>query len=270
MNSVAALGETPTRPAPSSIPPFSPNPGELLRSVREGGRAQASTAGHVVFRRGDPGDCLYSVLSGELRAFTSLDDGSELDLQRLKPGDSFGELALLDGGPRSNTVEALTDCHVFSVSREAFLDALPQSPRLIAAVLSNLVAYVRPSSDRRLRQELEQRAIRAEMEVERLRALTQMVSGVAHEINTPLGIVNTAASVVTQRIASDALTRDVVDPRARAALEDVREAVDLIQANIRRAHGLVGNFKRLSVSQIADVKEALSIADVVRDAVGLF
>jgi signal transduction histidine kinase len=129
---------------------------------------------------------------------------------------------------------------------------------------------VRASTEHLLRQELEQRAVRAEMEVERHRALTQMVAGVAHEINTPLGIVNTAASIVKQRIASDAFTHAVDDTKAQAELDDIREAVDLIQANIVRAHNLVGNFKQLSVSQITDVKEVLSLVTVIEDAIQLF
>jgi len=270
MNSAAALGETGTRASLPAIPLFSHLADELLRTISEAGTVRAFAAGEAVFHDGDPGDCLYSVLAGGLRVSKTLEDGTEVELGRLGPGDSFGELALLDGGPRSNTVEAVTPCHLFSLGREAFLDALPESPRLVAAVLSNLVAHIRASSEHLLREELEQRAIRAEMELERLRALTQMVAGVAHEINTPLGIVNTAASVVRQRVSSPALAQAIIDSPARAEFEDIREAISLIHANIERAHKLVGSFKQLSAGQIADVKEPLPIVAVVEDAVGLF
>jgi signal transduction histidine kinase len=270
MKSIAALHPGSTRVALPAIPLFSQLADELLTTVAEAGTAARFEAGEIVFRDGDPGDCLYSVLSGELRAFKRLEDGSILELGRLSPGDSFGELALLDGGLRSNTVVALTRCHVFRLGRDAFLAVLPDSPRLFAAVLGNLVAHVRAGTEHLLREELEQRVVRAEMELERHRALTQMVAGVAHEINTPLGIVNTAASLVKKRIGSDRLTRAVAGTPARAALDDVREAVDLIEANITRAHRLIRNFKQLSVSQMNDVKELLSIVDVIDDAVQLF
>lgn len=252
------------------IPLFSQIADELLTTIAEAGIACTFDAGHIVFRDGDPGDCLYSILSGELRVLKQLEDGSMVELGRLGPGDSFGEVALLDGGPRSSTVQALTSCQVFSLSRDAFLGALPDSPRLLAAVLAGLVAHVRASSELLLREELEQRAVRAEMELERHRALTQMVAGVAHEINTPLGIVNTAASIVRQRTSSEELIRAVSDTPARVEFEDIREAVDLIQANIQRAHKLIGNFKQLSVSQITDVREVLSLVSVVEDAIALF
>jgi signal transduction histidine kinase len=159
---------------------------------------------------------------------------------------------------------------VFSLSREAFLRVLPDSPKLLATVISNLVAYARASSDCILREELEQRAMRAEMELERHRALTQMVAGVAHEINTPIGIVNTAASVIRQRLTSDELTNAISEPAARAICDDVSEAAGLIQSNIQRAHKLVHDFKQLAVSQFTDAREELSLLDVVREAVALF
>jgi signal transduction histidine kinase len=84
-----------------------------------------------------------------------------------------------------------------------------------------------------------------------------MVAGVAHEINTPLGIVRTAASVLRNRIAS-------------GAVEDVVEATDLIERNIERAHHLIEEFKLLSVSQLSDVRESLDMVGVVSEVVELF
>ena len=270
MTSTTALHDKPTRAELPAIPLFSQMADEVLTAIAETGTAATFDPGQIVFCDGDPGDCLYSVLSGDLRAFKRLEDGSIVELARLGAGDSFGEMALLDGGPRSNTVEALTRCHVFCLSRDAFLAALPDRRGLIAAVLGNLAAHVRASSEHLLRKELEQRAVRAELELERLRALTQMVAGVAHEINTPLGIVNTAASIVKQRIASDALTQAVNRTQAGAELDDIREAVDLIQANIVRAHKLIGSFKQLSVGQMTDVLEVLALVPVIDEAIYLF
>jgi signal transduction histidine kinase len=270
MNLPAALHDSPTRAVLPAIPLFSQLADEMLTAIADAGTAASFEAGHIVFRDGDPGDALYSVLAGELRSFKRIDDGSIVELGRLGPGDSFGEIAFLDGGARANTVQALTRCHVFRLTREAFLAALPNSPRLLSAVLGNLVAHVRASTERMLREELEQRTLRAEMEVERHRALTQMVAGVAHEINTPLGIVNTAASVVRQRIASGVVKGVLDEALSRDALGDIREAVDLIDVNIVRAHKLVENFKRLSVSQFTESREELSVVTVVEEAVQLF
>jgi signal transduction histidine kinase len=95
------------------------------------------------------------------------------------------------------------------------------------------------------------------MELARHRALTEMVAGVAHEINTPLGIVRTAASLLRNRVAS-------------GNLDDVAEASALIERNIERAHRLVEDFKKLSVSQISDTLESLDLVAVVEEVVELF
>jgi len=108
------------------------------------------------------------------------------------------------------------------------------------------------------------------MELARYRSLAQMVAGVAHELNTPLGTVNTAASIVKGRLAAEVLSSLTGEPKALAALDDAREAADLIAANIARAHKLVQNFKKLSVGQISDTKEVLDLIDVVDEVIGLF
>ncbi len=95
------------------------------------------------------------------------------------------------------------------------------------------------------------------MELEKYRALAQMVAGVAHEVNTPIGIVNTAASIIRQRLRRRRSSAAVRDAAAVAAFSDIREAAELIDANIRRAHKLIRDFKQLSVSHVADTLETL-------------
>ena len=167
----------------------------------------------------------------------------------------FGELALIDGGPRSASVESLEPCEFFVLERETFVALLSQSPQRLASMLSNLTHAVRTTSERVFRETLQQQVIRTEMELTRYRSLAQMVAGVAHEINTPLGTVNTAVSVVKRRLTAEILGHLANDPKARAPLDDVHEAMELIEANIRRAHKLIQDFKKLSVGQISDTKE---------------
>jgi signal transduction histidine kinase len=263
-----ALDETLIRTAPRVLPHLSEFADKLLSTASESGTVMPLDTGQILFSQGDPGDSLYTVLSGQLRIYRRIEDGSDVELRRPGPGESLGELALIDGGARSDTAEALTPCRLFAISREAFLDAVPQSPDLLSAVLNNLVAHVRATAEHLLRAELEQRALRAEMELEKFRALAQMVAGVAHEINTPIGIVNTAASIVRQRIESIAAS----DPQAGALADfgDVREAVDLMTANIQRAHRLIASFKQLSASHCVDPRETLSPIALVEDVLGLF
>ncbi len=108
------------------------------------------------------------------------------------------------------------------------------------------------------------------MERERHRSLAQMAAGIAHEINTPLGIVNTAASILTEKLTPDMVAALARDEQSRAVLDDLLEAGQLIQANLARASRLVQNFKNLSISEATEKREKVDICGLVRDIVGLY
>ena len=254
----------------ASVPLFAALAADHLRSIAAAGRTKTVATGETVFREGDASDGLYIVLSGKVRIYKQSDDGNEVDLLTGAAGEYFGELALIDGGPRSASVASLAPCEFFVLERDTFLSLLTQSPQLLATTLANLSQAVRATSERVFREAMQQQAIRTEMELARYRSLAQMVAGVAHEINTPLGTVNIATSVVKGRLNAPFFAPLAGDPKARAAIEDVREAIDLIEGNIRRAHKLVQDFKQLSVGQIRDTKEMLDLVAVVEEVVGLF
>jgi signal transduction histidine kinase len=227
--------------------------------------------GEIVFREGEASDGLHVVLAGRLRIYKRADDVTEVDLSVAGAGDSYGEMALLDGGERSANVVALEASEILVLGRDAFLRLLSDSPALLESVMSQLTRAVRETSGRLLREELEQRALAAEMEAEKYRALAEMVAGVAHEINTPLGTVNMAVSIIRERLESPVFRDAVGSGRgARIAYEDATEALGLMERNIQRAHRLVENFKKLSVSQISDTLEDLNLLDVIDETVQLF
>jgi len=121
----------------------------------------------------------------------------------------------------------------------------------------------------RLRHENE-RLVRAECELARHRSVAQMVAGVAHEINTPLGIINTAAGLLTKWASSPVMTALAEMPEGQTMVEDLVDAGNLIARNISRAHKLVQDFKKVSVHQITDVLETLPLAELVAETVHLF
>jgi len=60
-----------------------------------------------IFNKGDPGDCLYGVLSGRVRIYSTSAEGSEIMLNVMEAGELFGEIALLDGRPRTASAAAM-------------------------------------------------------------------------------------------------------------------------------------------------------------------
>jgi CRP/FNR family transcriptional regulator, cyclic AMP receptor protein len=78
------------------------------------------SAGQAVFNYGDPGHALYIVRSGEVEIFVKNDQGEKIVLETSRPGDIFGEVALLDGGTRTAWVAALGDVELLRLDREHF------------------------------------------------------------------------------------------------------------------------------------------------------
>jgi signal transduction histidine kinase len=82
--------------------------------------------------------------------------------------------------------------------------------------------------------------------------------------------VNTAASIVKRHLTTQLFAPLAGDPKTREALDDVGEAIGLIESNIRRAHKLIQDFKKLSVGQISDTKEVLNLVTVIDEVISLF
>ena len=110
-------------------------------------RRQAYRRGEVVVRQGDPGLSLHVVLEGRLKVLVGAQSGDEMLLAILGPGDTFGEVALLDGGPRSATVVALEPSRTASLSREDFVDLIRQSAAVRDGVLVALAGIIRRATD---------------------------------------------------------------------------------------------------------------------------
>jgi len=91
--------------------------------------------GQVIFAQGDPGQSLYVVETGRVAATASTADGRELVLNRFGPRECFGELALLDGEPRSADAVALEACSLFLLHRDDFLRFLEEHPPVAIRLL---------------------------------------------------------------------------------------------------------------------------------------
>jgi hypothetical protein len=88
---------------------------------------------HIV-RSGELGDAMYLVLEGELRALAMV-DGKEVTLGTIHVGESFGEISLIDKGPRSADVVANKDSVLLKISSVAFAQVLREAPALPAPFL---------------------------------------------------------------------------------------------------------------------------------------
>ena len=254
------------------VPFFSHLDEHELRQLVRCGRRGSFDAGQTVFREGDEADGMYVVLTGAVKLSRDDAEGREVQVAVFETGGFFGEPALLDGRPRAATAVAVAPCELFVLERREFLARLMSAGAdSLIRVLGALSRTTREASERMWAQELARERVRAEMEVERHRSLAQLVAGVAHELNTPLGLAHTAADLIEKRCQASALAeRASGDTAAQAILDDVLEAAGLLRRNVVRAHALVESFKQVSVRQLSDRVETVDVAEVVADVVGLF
>jgi CRP-like cAMP-binding protein len=103
-------------------------------------------SGSVVFREGDAGDALYVVLSGSV---CIVKDGVEI--ATLHKGACFGEMAVLDGAPRSADASVSDEAVLLRISSEEFYEALAEDPRLIQNVIAVLTRRLRDANARLVR-----------------------------------------------------------------------------------------------------------------------
>ena len=127
----------------ASVPLFADLPASALLALGEAGHARLVRKGQIVFTEGDPGDALLVVAQGRLKVYVTSPQGAELVLALTAAGEAVGELGVLDGAPRSATVEALSDGELLRIDTAAVHRLLRTDPRAADPVIRCLCALVR-------------------------------------------------------------------------------------------------------------------------------
>jgi CRP/FNR family transcriptional regulator, cyclic AMP receptor protein len=118
-------------------------PASDLEALAAGLRRRRYARGQVIFTQGDPGTSLCIIEEGRVRIVVGSDEGKELVLRVLGPGDVFGELALLDGEPRSADAVAQEVCQLVLLQRSDFLAFVEARPKVATNLLAALSRKLR-------------------------------------------------------------------------------------------------------------------------------
>lgn len=258
----------------AKVPSFRELDPDDLATIASATVERTTPVGETLIHQGGTGEGLYVVASGAIRLFKSLENGREVELRVVRPYDFFGEMSLIDGAAQPATAVTQEEAHLLVIRRtpdpDFYIRFLLKSKTLLRSLLRLLANDLRTSNEHRFGLVLQEEKIRAESELERLRSLSQMVAGVAHEINTPLGIIQNAATLVTETLGNGAIEQLARDDDARETLTDIADACKLIERNVTVAARLVTSFKSLSVRQISEASERVDLYKVVDETVGLY
>jgi CRP-like cAMP-binding protein len=135
----------------------------------------------VVFDKDDPGESLFIIDEGSVRIYLPSLQGADLTLALLGPGDFFGDMALLDGRPRSASAAALQETETVALDRADFIAVIRSRPEAAMAVLAAVA--------RRLRETNEMAGDLAFLDVGGRLAKKLLELAAAHGVERPEGIL---------------------------------------------------------------------------------
>ena len=213
--------------------------------------------GAILIREGEAGDAMFVVLAGEL-AVSKRSGNADIPLAVVGPGEVQGELAVLEGRPRTATVRAVGPASLLRIRREALQDVLGRQPELALALLRTIAGRLR-STESLLR------------EREKLAALGTLAAGLAHELNNPAAAIRSTVGRLQTLVAEwdraslalGALGPDELDPDgvAREVALALRDELDRRAASppvldpldaADREDAMVALLDRLGIAQPAE------------------
>ncbi|MGZ9160910.1 MAG: Crp/Fnr family transcriptional regulator [Candidatus Limnocylindrales bacterium] len=127
----------------AAIPFFAGLDEDALGRVAAGMRSRRFRRGEVIFHLGDPGDALFVIVSGEVKISLPSETGDEAILATLGPGAVFGELALLDGAPRSASATAISAAETVVLPRDRFRELIATEAGVRDALLASIAGELR-------------------------------------------------------------------------------------------------------------------------------
>ena len=134
---------TPVLESLAAIPFFGGLDPVALERLAATMRSRRFRRGEVIFHIGDPGDALFVIVSGEVKISLPSETGDEAILATLRDGDVFGELALLDGAPRSASATAISPTEAVVLPRERFRELIATEAGVRDALLASIAGELR-------------------------------------------------------------------------------------------------------------------------------
>lgn len=120
------------------IPRFTGISAEAEAWLCERAHVRTVDKGQAIFYEGDPCTAFYMVLEGEVKVYKVLESGRELILDLFRPGEAFGEVALVDGSDLPANAVAMEDSSIFTLGRRDYLHLLERHPEVARSIIRDL------------------------------------------------------------------------------------------------------------------------------------
>jgi CRP/FNR family transcriptional regulator, cyclic AMP receptor protein len=131
----------------SALPFFEGLGPELIDRVGAHAITRVVKGGTVIYAKGDPGNSLFAVITGTVRISVPSVEDKDTVFAQLAAGEIFGEIALLDGRPRSADVAAVTDCELMVINRRDFVPLMHDHPEVAFKFIDILCERLRRTNE---------------------------------------------------------------------------------------------------------------------------
>jgi signal transduction histidine kinase len=205
---------------------FGQLPAPDLAMLNSAARELRFQAGQEIFREGDPGDGVYLVKDGLVEISGALTALGRHVYSQASPGDIFGEMAVVDGQPRSAYATAASATVADFVPRGAVEQVLARSPALALALLREI--------SQRLR-EFNRQYLRETLQSERLAVVGRFARSIVHDLKNPLNIIGITAEMAVMDQATAPMRQDA-KKRIRRQVDRISDLISEILEFTQSTH----------------------------------
>jgi CRP/FNR family transcriptional regulator, cyclic AMP receptor protein len=131
----------------ASIPLFEGLSSTDLDIVAQRIRPRRYKESDTIFHKDDPGVALYVIVEGKVKIHNETPDGADCIICILSEGDFFGDLAMIDGGPRSADATTLEPSELLMLTRDDLLDIVERYPRIMRCLLVTIAGRLRRTTE---------------------------------------------------------------------------------------------------------------------------
>jgi signal transduction histidine kinase len=215
------------------------------------GPARHFHAGEVLFSAGEPGDGFYIIDRGRVQIFAAVAGSEPRLLATLGPGDTVGEMAVLDDGPRSATARAECDTAARHLTREQLLRLFEERPAIA-------LEFIREFSGRM--RALNQKYLDEVVQAERLAVVGRCARTIVHDFKSPLAVIGLAAELACSDRATPAL-RQKAQTRIAEQIDRMsnmlQELIEFTKPSGQQLHASVVDFGRCLAALADEVRSDL-------------
>src|SRR5712671_931983 len=223
-------------------------------------KRRSAAKGSIIFEKGDPGIGLIGVLAGAVKISVGSLEGREVVLNIIREGEIFGEIALLDGRPRTADATAMTDCELFVIERRDFIPLMRRDSEFAMKLIEILCLLLRHQS----RQAEDVMFLNLEIQdksrqlAEASQHKSRFLANVSHELRTPLNAILGYTELIQDSVYGE-------------PPEKMASVLDRISRNGKHLLGLINDvldLSKIEAGQLVLALENYSLKDVVHGVYG--